>query len=154
MPSPGIIKHIAQPYGLGIRVDGYAYEGYEIPLHYDPMISKLIAWGKTREEAVARMRRALYEYKITGVKTSINFLEKVMEHPDFVSGNYNTHFIDKNIDALMTSKEDKGDWDNIAAIAAFVDYTNKLDAIQPKKNGGQMTNNWKAYGRQRNRTRI
>ncbi len=154
MPSPGLIKHIAQPYGLGVRVDGYAYEGYEIPLHYDPMISKLIVWGKTRDEAVQRMRRALYEYKITGVKTSINFLEKVMEHPEFVSGNYNTHFIDKNMDDLMRKDEGQGDWESIAAIAAFVDYTNKLDALQPKKNGGQMTNNWKAYGRQRIRIRI
>ncbi len=154
MPSPGLIKHIAQPYGLGVRVDGYAYEGYEIPLHYDPMISKLIVWGKTRNEAVQRMRRALYEYKITGVKTSINFLEKVMEHPEFVSGNYNTHFIDKNMDDLMRKVEEQGDWESIAAIAAFVDYTNKLQALQPKKNGGQMTNNWKAYGRQRIRIRI
>lgn len=154
MPSPGLIKHIAQPYGTGVRVDGYAYEGYEIPLHYDPMISKLIVWGKTRNEAVQRMRRALYEYKITGVKTSINFLGKVMEHPEFVSGNYNTHFIDKNMDDLMRKDEEKGDWESIAAIAAFVDYTNKLDALQPKKNGGQMTNNWKAYGRQRIRIRI
>jgi len=154
MPSPGLIKHIAQPYGLGVRVDGYAYEGYEIPLHYDPMISKLIVWGKTRNEAVQRMRRALYEYKITGVKTSINFLEKVMEHPEFVSGNYNTHFIDKNMEDLMRKGEEQGDWESIAAIAAFVDYTNKLQALQPKKNGGQMTNNWKAYGRQRIRIRI
>lgn len=154
MPSPGLIKHIAHPYGLGVRVDGYAYEGYEIPLHYDPMISKLIVWGITRDEAVNRMRRALYEYKITGVKTSIKFLEKVMGHPDFVGGNYNTHFIEKNMDDLMENKGEGGDWESIAAIAAFVDYNNKLSALQPKKTGGQMTNNWKAYGRQRIRIRI
>ncbi len=68
MPSPGVIKHITEPLGLGVRHDGYAYEGYEIPMYYDPMISKLIVWGETRTEAIARMKRALYNYKITGVK--------------------------------------------------------------------------------------
>jgi acetyl-CoA carboxylase biotin carboxylase subunit len=154
MPSPGLIKHIAQPYGLGVRVDGYAYEGYEIPMDYDPMISKLITWGKTRDEAVKRMSRALFEYKITGVKTSIKFLEKVMEHPEFVSGNYNTHFIDNNIQDLVTGDDCDGDCEDVAIITAFVDYMRKIDAIQPKKNGGQVTNNWKAYGRQRIRIRI
>jgi len=154
MPSPGLIKHIAQPYGLGVRVDGYAYEGYEIPMDYDPMISKLITWGITREEAVKRMSRALFEYKITGVKTSIKFLEKVMQHPEFVSGNYNTHFIDNNIKDLISGDECDGDCEDIAIMTAFVDYIRKIDSIQPEKNGGQMTNNWKAYGRQRIRIRI
>ena len=76
MPSPGVIRHITEPLGLGVRHDGYVYEGYEIPIFYDPMISKLIVWAKDRQEAVSRMKRALYAYKITGVKTSIQFLEK------------------------------------------------------------------------------
>ena len=67
MPQPGVVKHITVPLGLGVRYDGYVYEGYEIPMYYDPMISKLISWGKTRYESIARMKRALYEYKITGV---------------------------------------------------------------------------------------
>ncbi len=96
MPSPGVIRHITEPLGLGVRHDGYVYEGYEIPIHYDPLISKLVVWAKTREEAIARMKRALYAYKITGVKTSIPFLERIMETPDFVKGKYNTHFIEKN----------------------------------------------------------
>ena len=78
MPSPGKIYKISQPLGLGVRTDGYVYEGYEIPIYYDPMISKLIVWGKTREEAISRMERALYEYKITGVKTSLKFLKYPM----------------------------------------------------------------------------
>lgn len=154
MPSPGVIKHITEPFGLGVRVDGYVYEGYEIPLHYDPMISKLIVWGQTRDEAIDRMRRALVEYKITGVKTSIKFLAKVMDHAAFKAGNYNTHFIDDNMDDLMSAVSCDGDCENIAVIAAFIDYMDKLDAIQPKKHGGQVTNNWKAYGRQRRRIRI
>jgi len=86
MPSPGLVKHITQPSGLGIRIDGYVYEGYEIPIYYDPLISKLITWGINRDEAIARMRRALYEYRITGVQTSISFLERIMNTPDFIKG--------------------------------------------------------------------
>src|SRR5512133_1473559 len=83
MPNPGKITHITEPLGLGVRCDGYVYEGYTIPAYYDSLISKLIVWGRTRDEAIERMRRALYEYKITGVKTTIRFLERIMDTPDF-----------------------------------------------------------------------
>ena len=86
MPSPGRIRYMTEPSGPGIRTDGYAYEGYEIPLYYDPLISKLVAWAQTREEAIGRMKRALHEYKIGGVKTSINFLERVMGNKTFIKG--------------------------------------------------------------------
>ena len=104
MPNPGLISHITEPHGLGLRCDGYVYEGYEIPIYYDPMITKLISWGETRTEAIARMKRALYEYKITGVKTNIKFLEKIMDTKDFKDGKYNTHFIEKNEEALHASR--------------------------------------------------
>ena len=78
IPQSGLITHLTEPYGFGVRCDGYVYEGYEISIYYDPLISKLIIWGKNRDEAIARMKRALYEYKITGVKTSIKFLERIM----------------------------------------------------------------------------
>jgi len=70
-------------------------------MHYDPMISKLIVWAPQREEAIKRMKRALYAYKITGVKTGIKFLEKIMMAPDFVEGKYNTQFIEKNKDVSL-----------------------------------------------------
>ena len=76
-PSPGIIKHITEPLGLGVRVDSYVYDGYEIPIYYDPMISKLIVWAINRKYAIKRMKRALYEYKIVGVKNNIGFLRRV-----------------------------------------------------------------------------
>lgn len=155
MPSPGKIKHISEPLGLGVRSDGYVYEGYEIPMDYDPMISKLIVWGLTREEAVERMRRALYEYKITGVKTSIKFLEKVMKHPDFASGNYNTNFITKNHDDLMAEEDCGGDCEEMAIISAFVDYTSRQkNARNHHLNGKAKGSNWKYYGRKKNQTRM
>lgn len=96
MPSPGQIRQITEPNGLGIRIDSYIYEGYEIPIHYDPMIGKLIVRATTRTYAIERMRRALDEYKITGVKTNISYLNAIMCTPEFVGGVYDTAFLEKN----------------------------------------------------------
>jgi pyruvate carboxylase subunit A len=94
-PSPGKLKHYRSPGGIGIRVDSGVHTGYTIPTTYDPMISKLIAWGRDRNECILRMRRALYEYIIVGPKTNILFHKAVMENPRFVSGELGTHFIDR-----------------------------------------------------------
>lgn len=154
MPSPGVIKHISEPLGLGVRHDGYVYEGYEIPMYYDPLISKLIVWAKTREEAIARLGRALHNYKITGIKTSIRFLERILECPDFKSGKYNTHFIEKNYDFLMTKPATCGNCEEVAIIAALVDYLDKINAIQPEKSKPKLGNNWKDFGRKKNVLRF
>lgn len=154
MPSPGVIKHMTEPLGLGIRHDGYVYEGFEIPIFYDPMISKLIAWAETREEAIQRMKRALYNYKITGIKTSMRFLERIMETPDFVNGQYNTHFIEENFDFLMDKKEYEGDNENMAIITAFINYTEKLEKVQPEPIKKNMAKNWKDFGRKRSILRL
>jgi acetyl-CoA carboxylase biotin carboxylase subunit len=150
MPSPGFIKHITEPHGFGVRCDGYVYEGYEIPMHYDPLISKLICWGSTREEAIARMKRALYEYKITGVKTSIPFLVKIMDTPDFKKGKYNTNFIEKNRDTLFTSPEIKKRVEDIAMMTVFMDYLRKIDTFQTKVKSNNGRSNWKECGRKKN----
>jgi len=154
MPSPGVIKHMSEPLGLGIRHDGYVYEGFEIPIFYDPMISKLIAWAETREEAIERMRRALYNYKITGIKTSMKFLERIMETPDFVKGQYNTHFVEDNHDFLMTKQKYEGDNEDMAIITAFMHYTSKLDKLQPEPMTQNMAKNWKDFGRKRSILRL
>jgi acetyl-CoA carboxylase biotin carboxylase subunit len=94
LPSPGRIIHLHTPAGgLGIREDSGIYEGYTVPFEYDPLLAKLIAWGKTREEAVQRMRRALSEYRIYGIKTTVPFFQRILSHPRFLSGEYTTHFI-------------------------------------------------------------
>jgi acetyl-CoA carboxylase biotin carboxylase subunit len=150
MPSPGVIKHITEPHGTGVRCDGYVYEGYEIPLYYDPLISKLIVWGKDRPEAIARMRRALYEYKITGVKTSIRFLEKIMEAPDFVKGKYNTHFIEKNREFLMSPPRSNPRFEDVVIMSVFVDYLNKMGKFQTGIQSKNTRSNWKECGRRKN----
>jgi acetyl-CoA carboxylase biotin carboxylase subunit len=129
MPSAGKVYKISSPLGLGVRTDGYVYEGYEIPIYYDPLISKLIVWGKTRDEAIARMRRALHEYKITGVKTSIKMLERVMNNSNFIEGNYDTHFIEKNEEQLFTSGSIE-DISDMVIIAAFIDYLDKIGSTE------------------------
>jgi pyruvate carboxylase subunit A len=99
-PSPGKLKGYRSPGGIGIRVDSGVYQRYSIPSIYDPMISKLIAWGRDRPEAIARMRRALYEYIIAGVKTNIPFHKAVMENPRFMNGELSTHFIENETTLL------------------------------------------------------
>ncbi len=154
MPQPGVVTHITVPLGLGVRYDGYVYEGYEIPMHYDPLISKLISWGKTRTESIARMRRALYEYKITGVKTNIKFLERIMDVPDFIDGKYNTHFIEQNHDRLFASKFCGTECEDMAMIACFIDYLDKIEKIQPQKFTEEFASTWKDFGRKRSVLRL
>lgn len=143
MPSPGTIRHISEPLGLGVRHDGYVYEGYTIPIYYDPMISKLIVWATTREEAINRMSRALHEYKITGVKTSIPFLARIMEAEAFCSGKYNTHFIEDNKEFLFAPHECDGICEDMALIAAFLEHTSKLEKITATENCKPSVSRWK-----------
>ncbi len=101
LPSPGTIGALEVPAGPGIRDDGGAYAGCTISSFYDPLISKLCAWAPTRERAVARMRRALEEYVVTGIRTNLAFHQKLFEHPDFVAGNYDTGFLERHKDDLL-----------------------------------------------------
>ncbi|AIF66759.1 acetyl-CoA carboxylase biotin carboxylase subunit [Terribacillus saccharophilus] len=94
MPSPGKIDLYLAPGGFGVRVDGAAYQGYSIPPFYDSMVAKLITFGKTREEAISRMKRALGEFAVEGVHTTIPFHSRMMEHPVFVEGDFNTNFLE------------------------------------------------------------
>lgn len=147
MPSPGLIRHISEPNGLGVRTDGYAYEGYEIPIYYDPMISKLITWGRNRTEAIDRMKRALFEYKITGVKTSIRFLERIMDNHDFRMGNYNTHFIPEHTDELMDIQPHGNKiFEDMAIIAAYFDFITKMEKMAMSDFTLTHSDNWKIYG--------
>lgn len=92
MPSPGKVEMYLPPGGFGIRVDSAVYPGYSIPPFYDSMVAKLIVHGKTREEAIAKMKRALSEFVIEGVHTTIPFHLQLLDHPDFVKGEFNTKF--------------------------------------------------------------
>lgn len=95
-PSPGKIKSLVLPGGPGVRIDTAIYEGYTVPPYYDSLIAKLICKGKDRQEAISKMARALDEFKIEGIKTTIPFLKSVIEHPSFIKGDYYTDFVSTN----------------------------------------------------------
>lgn len=97
MPCPGTITGLNLPGGYGIRIDTAIYEGYTIPPYYDSMIAKIIAYGNTRNEAIAKMKRALEELVIEGVETNRDFLFDIIRNPDFLRGNFDTSFIEKMI---------------------------------------------------------
>lgn len=104
MPSPGKVEFYLPPGGMGVRVDSAAYSGLVISPHYDSMIAKLIVWGPTREEAIARMKRALDEFAVEGIRTTIPFHQKVLDHPVFVRGDFDIKFLEEyDLNAPETS---------------------------------------------------
>jgi len=103
-PSPGVVNALSLPGGPGVRVDTHAYAEYVIPPYYDSLIAKLIVHGKDRPEAIARMERALEEFIIEGIKSTIPFHQQVMKHPDFISGNFTTKFVEL-MEAASTSND-------------------------------------------------
>ena len=96
MPSPGEVTIWHPPGGLGVRVDSHVYQGYHILPNYDSLIAKLICWGRDRKEAISRMRRALNEFIVDGISTTIPFHLQVMDNQDFQSGKFSTHFVEKH----------------------------------------------------------
>lgn len=99
-PCPGVIRACRHPQGPFLRIDSYAYPGYEVPIYYDPMIAKVITWGDTRQEAIDRMERALSEFVLTGIKTNIVLHKTILKHTKFLDGSYTTQFIEKNFEVL------------------------------------------------------
>ena len=119
MPSPGCITYLRVPSGPNVRDDSGVYPGYTVPTVYDPMISKLSVWAPTRPEAIARMRRALAEYVVKGITTNIRYLRAILEHPEFVDGNYDTGFLPRAHSALLGRTDaTRGE---VALLAAVVD---------------------------------
>ncbi|MEE4178036.1 MAG: acetyl-CoA carboxylase biotin carboxylase subunit [Bacteroides sp.] len=149
MPAPGKVSHIDIPYGVGVRVDGYIYEGFEIPLYYDPLIAKLIVWGRDRNDALERTLRAIKEFKVTGVKNNLKFLERIILADDFIKGNYNTHFIQENLEFLMKEDRCENSCEEIVMITALIEYLDKMEKASPKEMTA-LKNNWKDYNRVRN----
>ncbi|HKK80889.1 MAG TPA: acetyl-CoA carboxylase biotin carboxylase subunit [Prolixibacteraceae bacterium] len=154
MPSPGKIEFLAEPLGLGVRTDGYVYEGFEIPMFYDPMISKLIVWAQTRKETISRMQRALYEYKISGIKTSIPFLKKIMNTPAFIEGKYDTHFIENNQQLLLTEEGCNNDCEILSIIVSYINFIEERNKSEPTGSSQPTTSHWKNYSIRKSINRI
>jgi acetyl-CoA carboxylase biotin carboxylase subunit len=147
LPSTGRITHSLLPTGPGIRVDTGVYPGFEITPYYDPMIGKLIVWGETRAQAILRMRRALEEYRIVGVRTNIPFHQTMMDSHRFMGGQYDTRFVEERF-SMEAAEEGKKSFDDIAAIfATLVAHAETQRAAQIVRRGERDTSNWKWVGR-------
>jgi acetyl-CoA carboxylase biotin carboxylase subunit len=149
LPSTGVVHSYWEPSGPGIRVDSGLYEGAEVSLFYDPLISKLLAWGESRDEAIDRMTRALSEYRILGVATTIRFHLGVMENEKFRKGEIHTHFIQEEFDKEKTP-EAKGEDELRKAIAVFsalVDYEEKRRVRPVLSEAKSKKSRWKIEGR-------
>ena len=122
LPDPGVVTHLRTPDGPGVRVDGGLEVGDEVQVHYDPMIAKLLAWGSDRDHAIRRMQRALSEYEVGGVRTTIPFCQYVLNHEHFREGNVTTQFVDTQFDAGQLSKDGEVSAARAALAAALVAY--------------------------------
>ncbi len=135
MPSPGYIRRFRPPSGPYVRVETYVYSGYDIPIHYDPMIAKVVTWGQTREEAINRMQRALIEFTLTGVKSNIVLHKSILKADKFIDGTYTTQFCEK--DLVVNPPElfkfiDDRVFLIAAAIASYKQRETKIDNSQVK----------------------
>ncbi|HEY0546661.1 MAG TPA: hypothetical protein VGC91_14885, partial [Pyrinomonadaceae bacterium] len=125
LPSPGELKHLRVPAGPGIRDDGGVDEKTEVSIYYDPMISKLAAWGRTRREAIDRLRRALDEYRVGGIKTTLPFFREIVRDAEFIAGRLDTGFITRFNERRAASQADETQETtgrDMALIAAALDY--------------------------------
>jgi acetyl-CoA carboxylase biotin carboxylase subunit len=150
-PSPGRISHIRAPGGFGVRIDTGVYAGYEVPPHYDPLLTKLVVHGADRGTAIQRMDRALGEYVVNGIDTNVTFLRRIVQHPEFASGQTDTGFIGRNI-PLGASAADP-DRVKVAMIAAAIrqyEYGRELadQLVGGQVNGGAAeSSRWRQLGR-------
>jgi acetyl-CoA carboxylase biotin carboxylase subunit len=149
LPSPGRIHTLRTPSGPGVRDDGGTYAGATISANYDPLISKLCVWAPDRKRAVERMRRALGEYIVGGIKTNLVFHDRLFRHPDFVAGRYDTGFIDSHKDALLKGDPEPSDADAAAAALAVVAFHSAQSAEPAQSNNGSGLAPWVATHRAR-----
>ena len=154
LPSPGRITSLRAPSGPGIRDDGWVEEGTEVPTYYDSLLSKLIAWGATREEAIARMRRALSEYEVGGIQTTLSFFHWMLTQPAFVEGRVHTGFLDEvlqqrragfDADAALSLAE-------VASVIACVARASRAGSVQSSSSRRPVSptplaGSWKQQGR-------
>ncbi len=144
MPSPGTITRLRLPQGPGVRDDGGVYEGCEVSIYYDPMISKLAVYGKDRTEAIDRMRRALEEYEVGGIKTTLPFFRDVMRDQEFIDGKLDTGFIPRFNERHKAAEVSEVDRD-IAIIAAALSYSTKQ--AKPVVEVSRVESRWATAGR-------
>ena len=146
LPSPGKITRLRIPQGPGVRDDGGVYEGAEVSIFYDPMISKFAVYGRTRDEAIDRMRRALDEYEISGIKTTLAFFREVIEDPEFVEAKLDTGFISR-FNERRKQEDSKGAESDLALIAAALSHSAGARGKTHEGHRGTGPSRWVMTGR-------
>lgn len=144
VPSPGLIRRCRHPQGPFIRTDSYAYPGYIVPIYYDPMVAKLIAWGPDRDTAIRRLDRALTEFTLTGIKTNILLHKSILQAPKFLDGTYTTQFCDKDLEIKMPKLFRQVDDHVFLITAAIAAYNDKKAKSVSDYN---VASHWKSVGR-------
>ena len=142
LPDIGKLIYYKTPKGAGVRVDDSYEQGMEIPIYYDPMIAKLIVYGKDRSEAIERMIRAIDEYTIEGVETTLPFCRLVMEHEAFTTGDFDTHFVEKyfSADKLFSFSNEEAE---VASVISALTI-NSSQAVSGNHNSATLsTSKWK-----------
>src|SRR5437763_1694927 len=152
-PSPGKILSQHTPSGPGIRVDEGVYEGWAVPMDYDPLLSKLIAWGNSREETIARLRRALEEYSITGIKTNTVLFRRILADPDFLRAEIHTKWLDEWLQRPQPAVPGDTNAEDAAAIAAAVFQNNHNGPATGNATVGSESA-WKREGRRQQLERL
>lgn len=147
-PCPGTIRRLQAPRGPGVRTDSGVYEGWTVPIEYDPLLAKLVVWGSDRTEAIARLRRALDEYEVFGIQTTIPFFRNIVDHPDFMAGRIDTGFIDRALaDGVLDEGEPSPNEVRVALLVAALDTMKQPPngAPTPQPDG---PGKWKTTGRE------
>src|SRR5262249_19537553 len=164
-PSPGKILSLHAPSGPGIRVDEGVYEGWTVPNEYDPLLSKLIAWGNSREEAIARLRRALDEYTIAGIRTNAGLFRHIVKEPDFLRSEIHTRWLDELlrqprqaatsfVGANSSGEINPNVASKAAAIAAAVWQAKHNTAQLPAPSSDETSSRWKMESRRQSLDRT
>jgi acetyl-CoA carboxylase, biotin carboxylase subunit len=145
-PSPGRITSLTEPSGPGIRVDSGVYEGWNVPLEYDPLLAKLIAYGETRQQAIGRSRRALQECFVGGVKSNLALFQRILSHPEFLAGNADTGLLARMPDSRSPDEDQR---EEVAAIAAGIFQLTESRVVNASGPSGstQASSAWKKVSR-------
>ena len=147
LPSTGFLDQITPPTGPGVRVDSGVYPGVEISPYYDSLISKLICWGETRHDAILRMRQALEEYRILGLQTNIPFHQKIMQSHHFISGQFDTRFVEERF-SMEEAEDGAESLPHIAAImATLVAHHQTHPITKIRRPDNRQPRGWKWVGR-------
>lgn len=146
-PSPGLITRVRTPSGPGVRDDSGVYEGWTVPLEYDPLLSKLVVWGRDRGEAIARLRRALDEYEVEGIKTNLALFRRLLDDPEVVSGQLDTGLIGRVLEAGRLDQQGSSEAELAAMLAAALEVSRSpIDRTQTQPAAAGSA--WKMAGRE------